>query len=135
MRNLIRYLSIALATALIAVSALAAPTLAGSPIGPNQCDITPQVWLFEHINENGQMWQGASDDANFGAAPGITNFNDKLSSLQTFDVKIRLYEHINYEGYYIIVYPDTYVANLGNWGNWNDRVSSMDVVACYIGVG
>jgi tetratricopeptide (TPR) repeat protein len=88
-----------------------------------QPPVTREVMIFEHANHTGRFQilpEGSYDLAQ------ILIGNDTLSSaLVPSGMKLRLYEHANFQGAFIDIREDTKAVSL----DWNDRASSIVVTA------
>ncbi len=87
-----------------------------------QPPVTKEVMIFEHANHVGksQILQKGEYDV-----PQILIGNDTLSSaLVPSGMKLRLYEHANFQGAFIDIREDTRAVSL----EWNDRASSIVVM-------
>lgn len=87
-----------------------------------QPPVTKEVMIFEHANHVGksQILQKGEYDVS-----QMVIGNDTLSSaLVPSGMKLRLYEHANFQGAFIDIREDTRAVSL----NWNDRASSIVVM-------
>ena len=88
-----------------------------------QPPLTKEVIIFEHFNHVGKsqiLQKGEYDVAQ------ILIGDDTLSSaLVPTGMKLRLYEHANFQGAFVDIREDTKAVNL----DWNDRASSIVVMA------
>jgi hypothetical protein len=113
--------------------------LLGSAVGlglslPAHTPTATQLYVYEHINYGGAYirWDGIQDIPDlrvYNTGPvGSPNWNDRISSLKVgSQLKVILYEHINYQGKSITFPGQANISSLVAAG-WNDRASSLRTV-------
>jgi hypothetical protein len=104
--------------------------LAPHPPAPPPPPPPPEAKFHEHADFSGDwLWLGAHKEYNDLTEVGrgflhTGDWNDIISSLDTSNFTVVLYEHINFEGPGISFPPHTSISNLSLVG-WNDRASSI----------
>jgi len=101
---------------------------------PAHTPTATQLYVYEHINYEGAYirWDGLREIADlrwYNTGPiGSPNWNDRISSLKVgSDLKVILYEHINYQGKSLTIPGPANISSLVSMG-WNDRASSLRTV-------
>lgn len=93
-----------------------------------------QLFVYEHTNYEGAFmgFTGLREEPDLRCyntgGPGSPNWNDRISSLKVgSDIKVVLFEHINYQGKSFTIPGPANISSLVSSG-WNDRASSFRIV-------
>jgi len=100
---------------------------------------TDQICIYQHESFGGasKCYAVGDEDTNFtqSTLSGSTSWNDQVSSIKVgFNTKVICYEHTDFKGASITLQYDACNNTNPTWSKmpkgWNDRVSSIKVVAC-----